>query len=164
MEEMSYVLSFTFFLLSLIFSLHWWPLAFLILSPPVQNVAIPFGLPYLLIELFYIGMPVVRTVGPTVTWLPNFLGKRTVDYHIFLPMGLRCARSAKKLEVPKKSYIGQRGYLPLRVSKDAFKWKCQKRFVTYKTSNRKTVFKYSSMRLKTESEATERLSPHTPAA
>ena len=67
MEEMSYVLSFTFFLLSLIFSLHWWPLAFLILSPPVQNVAIPFGLPYLLIELFYIGMPVVRTVGPTVT-------------------------------------------------------------------------------------------------
>ena len=32
MEEMSYVFSFTFFfLLPLIFSLHWWPLAFLIL-------------------------------------------------------------------------------------------------------------------------------------
>ena len=42
-----------------------------------------FGLPFLLIELFYIGMPVVRTDGRTVgragvrctvTWLPNFLG------------------------------------------------------------------------------------------
>ena len=52
-----------------------------------------FGLPYLLIELFYIGVPVVRTVGRgsvgrcTVTWLPNFLG--WVDYHISLAMGLR---------------------------------------------------------------------------
>ena len=27
-----------FFLLPLIFILHWWPLAFLILSPPLQNV------------------------------------------------------------------------------------------------------------------------------
>ena len=35
---------------------------------------VAFGLPYLLIELFYIGIPVVRTVGRcTVTWLPNFL-------------------------------------------------------------------------------------------
>ena len=37
-----------------------------------------FGLPYLLIELFYIGMPVVRTDGRllarcTVTWLPRFI-------------------------------------------------------------------------------------------
>ena len=44
---------------------------------------VAFGLPYLLIELFYIGMPVVRTDGRslarcTVTWLPNFLG--WVDY------------------------------------------------------------------------------------
>ena len=37
MEEMSYVFSFTFFSLPLIFTLHWWPLAFLILSPPLQN-------------------------------------------------------------------------------------------------------------------------------
>ena len=37
MEEMSYAFSFTFFSLPLIFSLHWWPLAFLILSPPLQN-------------------------------------------------------------------------------------------------------------------------------
>ena len=36
MEEMSYVFSFTFFSLPLIFTLHWWPLAFLILSP-LQN-------------------------------------------------------------------------------------------------------------------------------
>ena len=37
MEEMSYVFSFTFFSRPLIFTLHWWPLAFLILSPPLQN-------------------------------------------------------------------------------------------------------------------------------
>ena len=58
---------------------------------------VAFGLPYLLTELFYIGMPVVRTEGHslarslawcTVTRLPNFVG--WVDYHItfhfdFLP-------------------------------------------------------------------------------
>ena len=47
--------------------------------------SVAFGLPYLLIELFYIGLPVVRTDGRllarcTVTLLPNFLG--WVDYHI----------------------------------------------------------------------------------
>ena len=44
---------------------------------------VAFRLPYLLIELFYIGMPVVRTDGRAggrsvgrsmVLWLPNFLG------------------------------------------------------------------------------------------
>ena len=50
---------------------------------------IAFGLPYLLIELFHIGMPVVQTDGRcTVTWLPNFLG--CVGYHISLAVGLRC--------------------------------------------------------------------------
>ena len=48
---------------------------------------VAFGLPYLLIELFYVGMPVVRTDGRcTVTWLPNVLG--WVDYHISLALGL----------------------------------------------------------------------------
>ena len=38
MEEMSYVFSFNFFFhCPLIFTLHWWPLAFPILSPPLQN-------------------------------------------------------------------------------------------------------------------------------
>ena len=58
---------------------------------------VAFGLPNLLIELFYIGMPVVLTVVRslawcTVTWLPNFLG--SVDYHISLANGLRAARGA----------------------------------------------------------------------
>ncbi|CAH3164939.1 unnamed protein product [Porites evermanni] len=35
--EMSYVFSLTFFSLSLIFTLHWWPLAFLIFSPQLQK-------------------------------------------------------------------------------------------------------------------------------
>ena len=38
---------------------------------------IAFGLPYLLIELFYSGMPVVRTDGP------RSLGVRSRDYQIF---------------------------------------------------------------------------------
>ena len=61
------------------------------------------GLPYLLTQLFYIGMPVVRTDGRllarcTVTWLPNFLG--WVDCHWnFLsygapPVELRCYSDA----------------------------------------------------------------------
>ena len=38
MEEMSYVFLFNFvFHCSLIFTLYWWPLAFPILSPPLQN-------------------------------------------------------------------------------------------------------------------------------
>ena len=37
MEEMWYAFSFTFFSLPLIFSLHWWPLAFLILSLPLKK-------------------------------------------------------------------------------------------------------------------------------
>ena len=36
LKEMSFVCSFTFFPLPLIFTLHWW-LTFLILSPPLQN-------------------------------------------------------------------------------------------------------------------------------
>ena len=43
MEEMSYEFSFTFFSLPLIFTLHWWPLTFPILSPPLQtfHVVVP---------------------------------------------------------------------------------------------------------------------------
>ena len=37
MEEMSYVFPFNFLTLPLIFTLHWWPLVFPILSPPLQN-------------------------------------------------------------------------------------------------------------------------------
>ena len=37
MEEILYVFLFTFLSLPLIFTLHWWPLAFLIFSPPLQN-------------------------------------------------------------------------------------------------------------------------------
>ena len=36
---------------------------------------------------FYIGLRIVRTDGPTVMWLPKFLG--WIDYQIFLGMGLR---------------------------------------------------------------------------
>ena len=104
-----------FFSLPLIFTLHWWPVAILLLSPPLQNfhVVLPtkncplcflsFALdlcrPFLVelrwsaaytfvfvdyitssciwvaipVELFYIGMPVVRTDGRSV-------GVRSHDY------------------------------------------------------------------------------------
>ena len=42
MDEMLYVFLFTFFSLPLIFTLHWWLLAFPILSPPLQNFAVVF--------------------------------------------------------------------------------------------------------------------------
>ena len=69
-----------------------------------------FGLPYLLIELFYIGMPVVRMDGRcTVTWLPDILG--WVDYHISLTMGLRprAARSAARGDPLLESRSSSRG-------------------------------------------------------
>ena len=61
---------------------------------------VAFRLLYLLIELFYIRIPVLRTdsrpVGRcTVTWLPTFLGWGV--YHIFLPMVLRCTRESSAI-------------------------------------------------------------------
>ena len=149
---MSYVFSFTFFSLPLIFSLHWWPLAFLILSRPLQNFHVflptkkyvsfaflslsldlcrPFSrwvsLACRLSDFFFIDSLAASALqdaggyaissqnnlqlhlgchtcwlgyltlvclwcGRTVTWLPNFRG--WVDYHIFVPMVLRCVRFA----------------------------------------------------------------------
>ena len=62
---------------------------------------VAFGLPYLLIELFYIGMPVVRTVGRcTDTWLPNFLV--WVVHHFFCPWcsAARFARESSAITWP----------------------------------------------------------------
>ena len=42
MEEMSYVFSFTFFSLPVFFTFLWWPLAFPILSLPLQNFHVVF--------------------------------------------------------------------------------------------------------------------------
>ena len=58
---------------------------------------VAFGLPYLLIELFYIGIPEVRTVGRSMyghmitkfSWMGGL-------QHLFLPMVLRCARFARE--------------------------------------------------------------------
>ena len=72
-------------------------------------------LPYLLIELFYIDVPVVRTDGwsggraigrsggRTATWLSKFLG--CISYQIFLPMVLAArARSAHESSA-KRNYV-----------------------------------------------------------
>ena len=61
---------------------------------------VPFGLPYLLIELFYIGMPVVRTDGRAGgrSLYGHVITKfsRWIVYHIFLTMVLRCARLVRE--------------------------------------------------------------------
>ena len=75
---------------------------------PAKITSSCIWLPYLLIELFYIGMPVMWTDGRTVTRLPKSLG--WVDYHIFLGMGLRSralsawssATNLKNLDKPNK--------------------------------------------------------------
>ena len=64
---------------------------------PAKITSSCFWLPYLMMELFYIGMPVVWTDRRTVTWLPKFLG--WVDYHIFLGLGLR-SRALRAREAP----------------------------------------------------------------
>ena len=56
-----------------------------------QKPRVTVGLPCLLIELFFIGMPVAGTDAPRagghmVTWLPNFLG--CIDNQLFSPMTL----------------------------------------------------------------------------
>ena len=64
----------------------------------------------------------------------------------FFPMGLR---SSLRARAPLKSRNYRKsGILGNRVSMDIFKWKCQNRFVAYKTLNCKTVrvFAYSSTR------------------
>ena len=62
---------------------------------------VAFGLPYLLIELFYIGMPVVRTDGRkdgrTVTWrqVTSKSSRMHKDNQIFLPKVLRYKKGSK---------------------------------------------------------------------
>ena len=79
---------------------------------------VAFGLPYLLIELFYIGMPVVRTDGRSFA---RSFGVRSrdyqffsdaIDYHISLAMGLRsCAALRAGRHAPLlKTYIQYNNY------------------------------------------------------
>ena len=55
----------------------------------LHRLAVRISLPFYILEslTLHIGFPVVWTDGPTVTWLPKFLG--WIDYHIFLVVGLR---------------------------------------------------------------------------
>ena len=91
-------------------------LSFLKSRRPCDFVA--FRLPYLLIELFYIGMPVVwtaswtvdRSVGRcTVTWLPNFLGWVVYIPHFLTYGGPLRALRAREL----RYYTLHRAYFPL---------------------------------------------------
>ena len=72
MEEISYAFSFTFFSVPLIFSLHWWPLAFLILSPPLQNFNVVL-LKKKFSFVFYLYRPFSRWVSLACHLLSLFL-------------------------------------------------------------------------------------------
>ena len=69
---------------------------------------VAFGLPYLLIELFYIGMPVVRTDGRkdgrTVTWrqVTSKSSRMHKDNQIFLPKVFRYKEGSKTSKTPEK--------------------------------------------------------------
>ena len=103
---------------------------------------------------FWVAIPINRVI---LHWYACVTDGRSGvlsrDYQIFSELSPR-ESSAKEQELPKKWYIGQQGYLPLSVSMDiwwapdVFKWKCQNRFVAYKTLNCKTVrvFAYWSTR------------------
>ena len=56
---------------------------------PAKKPRVASGLPYLVIELLYIGIPVVQKGARTVTWLPKFLG--CIDNQILLPV-VHCTR------------------------------------------------------------------------
>ena len=62
---------------------------------------VAFGFPYLLIELFYIGAPVVRavrrSVGRTVTWQPKFLG--CIGYQFSWPWCFATINSVQVINV-----------------------------------------------------------------
>ena len=74
-------------------------------------VAIPVG--WVILHWYACGAD-GRSVGRcTVTWLPNFLG--WVDYHIFLPMVLRCARFARESPAKKKDLLPKRNRTPLAI-------------------------------------------------
>ena len=69
-----------FFSLPLIFTLHWWPLAFLILSPPLQNFLVVLP-PFL---FFFISRP--RPLPPFSRWAS--LACRLLSLYLCLSLAL----------------------------------------------------------------------------
>ena len=73
----------------------------------MRFLSVALRLPYLLIELFDIGMAVVRTDGRAGgrsvygNVITKFLG--WVVYHTFLPMELRCAPESSATKPAKRS-------------------------------------------------------------
>ena len=63
---------------------------------------------YLLIKLFYIGIPVTRTDGRAYGHLINKFSRMGLDYHICLPTVLRCARFARESSANRDFEIQRR--------------------------------------------------------
>ena len=88
--EVMYLFSFTFFSLPLIFTLHWWPLAFLILSPPLQNFQVVVPTKNVAIVFLSLAVdlcrPFSRWASLACRLLPLFLCLSLVLYSKFVDM------------------------------------------------------------------------------
>ena len=86
----SYVFSFTFFSLPLIFPLYWWPLAFLILSPPLQNFHVVLLTKKCLLCFLSLALdlcrPLTRWASPVCRLLSLFLCLSPSLYSKFVDM------------------------------------------------------------------------------
>ena len=83
MKEMSYAFSFTIFSLPLIFTLHWWPLAFLILSPPLQNFHVVLPANRCLFRFFYLSLSITVALFLVELRQPTFSFSLSFSCSIF---------------------------------------------------------------------------------
>ena len=131
MEEMSYVFSFTFF--SLIFSLHWWPLA---LSQPLQNfhvvlpkknVSFVFHLSlYIFVTLFLVEFR-WSAVFSLFLWLSLAVYSKFVDVTINLTLVLQKTRIQKQFPLSGFVFIDSLAASALQ-DVDGFAISCQNNF------------------------------------
>ena len=83
------MLSFTFFSLPLLFTLHWWPVAFLLLSPPLQNfhfVLPTKNVPFFLSLALDLCRPFSRWASLSCRLLTLFLCLSLAPYSKFVDM------------------------------------------------------------------------------
>ena len=103
---MSYVFSFTVFSLPLTFTLHWWPLAFLILSPPLQNCHVVLPTKKCLLCFLSLALdlchPLSRWPSLACRPLSLFLCLPLVLYSKFVDMTINLSLILYKTRIQKK--------------------------------------------------------------
>ena len=105
---MSYVFLFTFFSLPLIFTLYWWLLAFLILSPPLQNIHVVLPTKNCLLCFLSLALDLYRPfqsrwASLACRLLPLFLCVSLTLYSKFLDMTINLSLILYKTRRQKQS-------------------------------------------------------------